>query len=272
VGAALADSTKSMLSVNRMSDHLYDRSFFRGQEAGSRLSAKRLLPIVLRMLSPRSIVDMGCGVGTWLAVALDEGILDIVGVDGTYVDRDLLQFPEAQFVACDLTKEIELKRSFDLVISLEVAEHLPARVADVFVDNLVRHGPVVLFSAAVPCGGGTGHVNEQWPAYWAERFEKRGYVAIDCLRELVWNDPQIEWWYRQNVILYAKREYLTSQPRLMAEYERRGGVPMALVHPELFQSMREPQLRLRDIARNLPGAVKRSIVFRRNQIFGGRTH
>jgi SAM-dependent methyltransferase len=271
VAAVLADSARSKPTAIVMADNLYDRNFFLGQEAGSRLSAERLLPIVLAMLSPRSIVDIGCGVGTWLAVATEEGILDTVGVDGEYVDRDLLQFPAAQFVARDLAKEIELKRSFDLVISLEVAEHLPASAADVFVDNLARHGPVVLFSAAVPCGSGTGHVNEQWPAYWAERFEKRGYLAIDCLRELVWNDQKIDWWYRQNVILYAKREYLISQPRLMAEHERRGGVPMALVHPELFQSMREPRLSLRDIWKNLPGAVKRSIVFRRNQIFGGRT-
>ncbi len=250
----------------------YDRSFYLGQEAGSRLSAEQLLPIVLAMISPRSIVDIGCGVGTWLAAAVAQGVLDIVGVDGAYVDRDLLQIPEARFVPCDLAKEIDLKRSFDLVISLEVAEHLPARAADVFIDNLVRHGPVVLFSAAVPCGGGTGHVNEQWPAYWAERFANRDYVAIDCLRELVWNNQKIEWWYRQNVILYARREYLASQPRLMAEHERRGGVPMALVHPELFQAMREPRLSLRDIAKNFPGAIKRNINFWRNQILGRRTH
>jgi SAM-dependent methyltransferase len=253
-----------------MADNLYDRSFFLGQEAGSRLSARRLLPIVLKMLNPRSIVDIGCGVGTWLAVALEEGVPDVVGVDGAYVDRAMLQFPEAQFVARDLAEKIELGRLFDLVISLEVAEHLPERAADVFVDNLVRHGPVVLFSAAVPCGGGTGHVNEQWPAYWAERFGRRGFVAIDCLRELVWDDRKIEWWYRQNSLLYVKREYLVSKPRLMAENERRGGVPMALVHPELFKERREPKLTLRELAKSLPGAMKRSIAYRRNQLFGRR--
>jgi SAM-dependent methyltransferase len=255
-----------------MAANLYDRNFFCGHERGSRLSAKRLLPIVLAMLSPRSIVDIGCGVGTWLAVALEAGILDVVGVDGTYVDRSLLQIPDARFVAHDLTKEIDLKRSFDLMVSLEVAEHLPARAADVFVDSLVRHGPIVLFSAAIPGQGGTAHVNEQWPAYWADRFEKRGYVAIDCLRELVWNDQKIEYWYRQNVILYANHESLISHPRLMAENERRGGVPMALVHPELLQQKLAPKIGLRDIAKNLPGAVKKSIVFRMNKIFGGRTH
>jgi SAM-dependent methyltransferase len=254
-----------------MDTNLYDRSFYLGQEGGSRQSAEQLLPIVLQMLNPRSILDVGCGVGTWLRVAIEQGVSDVVGVDGAYVERDLLQLPGERFIACDLTKEIDLKRSFDLVISLEVAEHLPAICADVFIDNLVRHGPVVLFSAAVPCGGGTGHVNEQWPAYWAERFEKRGYVAIDCLRELVWNNKKVEWWYRQNTILYVENEYLTSHPRLRAECERRGGIPLALVHPELFETMRHPKLGLRGIAKSLPGAVKRWFLFWKSQLLRSRT-
>jgi len=188
-----------------MADNPYIRDFYLRQAAGSRLSATRLLPVVLGMLRPRSIVDVGCGVGTWLAVAMEEGILDIVGVDGSHVERDLLQIPASRFVACDLTTDIDLNRTFDLVISLEVAEHLPEQSADAFVSSLVRHGPAVLFSAAIPCGSGTGHVNEQWPAYWAGKFSERGYVAIDCLRPLIWNDPEIEWWYRQNTLLYVHR-------------------------------------------------------------------
>jgi SAM-dependent methyltransferase len=249
----------------------YDRDFYLDQKTGSRLSADQVLPIVLAMINPRSVIDIGCGVGTWLAAALTQGVLDVVGVDGAYVDRDLLEIPETRFFTGDLATKIDLGRTFDLVISLEVAEHLPAQAAEIFIDNLVRHGPVVLFSAAVPCGGGTGHVNEQWPAYWAERFEKRGYVAIDCLRELIWNNQKIEWWYRQNAILYVRSEYMASQPRLAAEYGRRGGVPMALVHPELFQAMREPPLSLRDMAKNFPEAIKRNIGFWSNQILGRKT-
>lgn len=222
------------------------------------------------MVNPHSVLDMGCGVGTWLAVALEYRVSDVIGVDGPYVEHDLLQIPADRFISGDLTQEIDLKRSFDLVISLEVAEHLPARCADVFVDNLVRHGPVILFSAALPSGSGTGHVNEQWPAYWAERFERRGYEAIDCLRRLIWNNPKIEWWYRQNTILYAKSEYLASHPKLREEHKRYQGIPLPLVHPDLFESVRHPKLTLRDLARSFPGAVKRNMLFWKGRILPTR--
>jgi 2-polyprenyl-3-methyl-5-hydroxy-6-metoxy-1,4-benzoquinol methylase len=65
-----------------------------------------------------------------------------------------------------LIQPLDLEKEFDLVVSLEVAEHLPASAADQFVNTLVKHGKKILFSAAIPGQGGQDHLNEQWPDYW----------------------------------------------------------------------------------------------------------
>jgi len=131
---------------------------------------------------------------------------------------------------------IDLGRHFDLVVSLEVAEHIPHASADTFVDSLVRHGDIVLFSAAIPGQGGTFHVNEQWPEYWGKRFKARGYVGIDCVRPLVWEDPSVDYWYAQNVFLFVRDTTLASHATLQRESLRAGTELRALVHPRLWQA------------------------------------
>jgi hypothetical protein len=131
------------------------------------------------------------------------GVEDVVAVDGDYVARDQLVIPSERFVAHDLATLLDFKRKFDLVQSLEVAEHLPADRAAGFVDNLVRHGDVILFSAAVPHQGGEHHVNEQPPEYWRRLFAERGYDAFDWLRPQLGNRHEVKPWYRFNSYIYA---------------------------------------------------------------------
>jgi hypothetical protein len=150
------------------------------------------------------------------------------------VDRAALHIPPERFTARDLERPLDLGRTFDLVVSLEVAEHLPPESAATFVASLTGLGSLVLFSAAAPHQGGTHHVNEQWPAYWARLFEERGHVAVDCLRRRLWADERVEWWYAQNMVLYVERSHLEALPRLRAEHRWAGGVPPALVHPRRF--------------------------------------
>jgi len=222
------------VSVVKAADVPYDAQFYARIGDGSRRSAAILLRIVFDLVRPHSVVDVGCGVGSWAAVALDLGGAEVLGIDGDYVDRGQLQIPHACFMPCDLRNPLRLERGFDLAISLEVAEHLPAECAETFVESLVRLAPVVLFSAAVPGQGGDHHVNEQWPAYWAELFARYDFEAVDCVRPRVWNDEQIGFWYRQNTILYARRDYLTRHPELRSIGAR--GQPLPLVHPLLLAS------------------------------------
>jgi SAM-dependent methyltransferase len=212
----------------------YTRAYYRSLREGARQSAQVLVPMILRYVPAKSVIDVGCGQGTWLRVFQENGMEDIWGVDGDHVERDELEIPAERFQAADLTHPITLKRRFDLVISLEVAEHLAVECADEFVESLTRLSPAVLFSAAAPYQGGTCHVNEQWPSYWAARFRERGYEPVDCLRRRVWQDERVQWWYAQNILFYIDRDYLEQNPLLNGEYKFGGGTALSLVHPKRF--------------------------------------
>ena len=188
-----------------MSAHTYRAEFFDYIETGSMRSAEIVVPAVRTVLAVGSVLDVGCGRGAWLAEWRRQGVADIAGVDGAYVARERLLIPADRFTARDLAQPIDLGRRFDLVQSLEVAEHLAESAADVFVDNLVRHGHVILFSAAVPGQGGEHHVNEQPYGYWRDKFLARDYVLFDAVRPLLAGDRRVEPWYRYNLLLFAAR-------------------------------------------------------------------
>lgn len=223
---------------------LYSRELYLAQQEGARRSAQVIVPLVLPLLGPRSVVDLGCGLGTWLAVFREAGLADLLGVDGAHVERTLLTIEPQQFVAHDLCQPVPLDRNFDLALCLEVAEHLPASCAPVLLDSLVRLAPAVLFSAAIPYQGGHGHVNEQWPAYWARLFRQRDYWPVDCLRSQIWGDARVDWWYAQNLLLYVRTDYLHRHQALKQAWVQNSPEPLALVHPARYQQLASQVLEL----------------------------
>ena len=213
----------------------YDEKFYRIQKDGSFKSASVILPIVAQFVRPRSVVDIGCGVGSWLAVWQKIFGSEIFGIDGDYVDRSQLLIDEKIFHPANLEERINLNRRFDLAMTLEVGEHLLPERADSFVEDLTKLSDVILFSAAIPAQGGVNHVNRQWPSYWAEKFLRFGYVCIDCLRPKIWLDKNIEVWYRQNVFIYAKSTELYRYPELHEFYlAHRDSTNLDVVHPDLW--------------------------------------
>jgi SAM-dependent methyltransferase len=217
-----------------MSSSPYTSAFFDTIRAGSRRSAHAVIPTVLHLIRPKSVVDVGCGDGAWLSVFQELGVKEAFGLDGDYVDRRLLQIPQDQFRATDLSLPFRLPRTFDLAVSLEVAEHLPRRSAADFIASLTRLAPVVLFSAAIPFQGGTHHLNEQWPDYWAALFELHGYLTIDCIRGRIWGNRQVEWFYAQNILLFASANRIREDSELRRWHEKTNLQQLALVHPVRF--------------------------------------
>ena len=181
----------------------YTKAYFAKIGKASHSSAAVVAPLVMNLLQPASVVDVGCGVGAWAAAFKQLGVADVIGIDGPYVSLQDLVIEAKVFVSFDLTQPLELGRQFDLAVSLEVAEHLPESAANQLVATLTQHAPAVLFSAAIPHQGGEDHINEQWPTYWAGRFAEHGFMAVDALRSQVWNEPNVEWWYAQNMLIFA---------------------------------------------------------------------
>jgi SAM-dependent methyltransferase len=221
----------------------YRPEYFEANKPLARNSARRIAPIILDMVQPKSVLDVGCGTGTWLAVFKELGVKDIIGIDAEWIDRGWLEIPGDHFLTFDLEKPFNLERRFDLVLSLEVGEHLSPDSAETLVDNLTRAGPVILFSAAIPFSGGAHHVNEQWPEYWVEKFRARGYSVIDCIRSRVWTDPEVAWWYAQSALLFAEANCIKRSPLLSAELNMVSGRPLSLVHPTNYLRVADPSHR-----------------------------
>jgi SAM-dependent methyltransferase len=212
----------------------YTTDFYSTFQEGSRNSAKQIIPLLKEYFDINSVVDIGCGIGTWLSACKDLGITDLLGVDGDYVNRDQLLIEQNQFAAFDIAKKIDINRKFNLAISLEVGEHLPHKSAENYVKSLVNLSDVILFSAAIPYQGGENHVNCQWPEYWAALFAIENYCVVDLVRKRVWKNPLVEHWYAQNVLLFVQADYLKRNELLLREYELTYQSQLSLVHPKRY--------------------------------------
>lgn len=212
---------------------LYPENFFENLIPGSMRSAATVIPLLASALVPKSVVDVGCGPGTWTAAFRDAGVADYLGVDGEFI-ANLMQIDRDHFLAHDLKRPLQLDRRFDLAISMEVAEHLPPEAADDFVASLAALSDNVLFSAARPGQGGQHHLNEQPPRYWAEKFAALGYATFDLLRPGLWGRDEVEWWYRQNVLFFSKSPALMRDVRIAASRRDPADPLLDVVHPEGF--------------------------------------
>jgi SAM-dependent methyltransferase len=221
---------------NLESNPLYGEQFYVNRNSSTQYAAGEILSIVDKLV-PRleSVVDVGCGIGTWLAESNKLGARTINGLDGPWVDERFLVIPETAFTRTDLEKPFSLPMPHDLAISLEVAEHLSPNVAEQFIKSLCGLSDYVLFSAAIPGQGGVGHVNEQWPSYWAEIFDREGFFAYDYVRPQIWSDERIPFWYRQNTLLFSRRDINGGK----VGFDRKAGrlaAALDLVHPEHYRN------------------------------------
>ena len=210
----------------------YGPSYFVNQMHGALQSAHIVLAVLFKIYRPRSVFDLGCGQGGWLAAAEALGAVKLVGVDGPWVDPAALISNGIEFSAVDLEKEFAVTEKYDLSISVEVAEHLSAGRSRPFVEALCAASDVVVFSAAIPQQGGVNHTNEQWQSFWAALFDDVGYECYDLFRPRLWRDKRVESWYRQNLFLYVRRAHpLTHELRSLTSPKGY----LDIVHPEIVR-------------------------------------
>jgi SAM-dependent methyltransferase len=194
--------------------------------AGAQASAAVVVPAAMDLIRPRTVIDVGCGEG-WFARKFAEFGCSVDAVDAFVAEghREGVSWRRVDLSGPGLDLGHE---RYDLAVCLEVAEHLPLDCADTLVHLLGTLAPVILFSAAIPGQHGHGHVNEQWPEFWAERFGAHDLVASEHLRWELWDEEAVEPWYRQNLLVFAGREWFAAKD--IEATDR----PRHVVHPTLF--------------------------------------
>ena len=207
------------------------RKYFHKKFTHNEKAANQIVPFIMSAYHPESVADIGCGTGTFLKIFKEHGVSKVCGIDGGWVNRELLfeNITKDEFIEADLEKDLKLDQKFDVVLCLEVAEHLNEQSSDILINNLVNAGDTILFSAAIPYQGGQNHLNEQWTEYWVNKFSKHSYFFYDEIRPLIWKNPEIFWWYRQNIFVVKKT--IIPQIETVSDSSIRG---LSYVHPELY--------------------------------------
>lgn len=233
----------------------YKHNFYKDRHQSTIDAANTILSLVIDALPQvNSAVDFGCGVGTWLAVLKEKGVDDIRGLEGPWVEQALLKISKEELSQVNFEEGVKLDKKYDLAITLEVAEHLKPKTAGSFVESLTEASDFVMFSAAIPFQGGTNHVNEQWPDYWVEHFTDKGYVLLDFIRMKIWDDQSIPVWYRQNILMFVKKDRIDSVKLPPAEEFR---FPLSVVHPDTYVSKMNKMYSIKGSLKMLPRNIKR---------------
>lgn len=221
-----------------MSKKLYGDSFYNAQIKGSYRSASIYVKHLLGIFKPCSVIDVGCGRGSWLKAFSEEGVLNLVGIDGAWNSQENIIDPIIDFIPLDLNKPLmNFEHKFDLAISLEVAEHLRTESSITFVRNIISLADIVMFGAAYKKQGGVDHSNEQLHSYWAKIFIDNDFIPYDIFRPNFWGNEEVEFWYQQNTFLYVKKDSVFNQTLTDAGHKPISNIAfMNCVHPQLYDS------------------------------------
>jgi cyclopropane fatty-acyl-phospholipid synthase-like methyltransferase len=188
-------------------EQIYDREYYKFIESTALSSREAMVQSIVRDLAPRHVLDVGCGTGALLD-ALRGRNVQAAGLEYSSAGLAYCRKRGLNVLKFDIGRHhvpTHLQRR-DLVISFEVAEHLPASLADRFVDLLTSAGNVIVLSAATPGQGGTDHQNEQPHEYWIEKMAARGF-RLDGELTQRW---RAEWqgktatWYHANVMVFRR--------------------------------------------------------------------
>lgn len=218
---------------------------------------REIVPYIMDLLHPHSVVDVGCGLGTFLRAFKEKGVQEIQGIDGPWCRKELLfeNMQPEEFLETNMESVIVLDRKFDLAVCLEVAEHLTPQRADSFVHDLTKLSDLVLFAAAIPRQGGEHHYNEQWLGYWQTRFEQHGYQLFDVFKPMIWNNEKIFWWYKQNMVLFVKKGKAPEKLQALPTHTFGN-----IIHPELFETVTD--YREKNAIKRYLRALYKSMLFR----------
>jgi len=185
---------------------LYDEDFFEWHVTHARKYSMRTMDWYIQKYKPDSVVDFGCGIGSYLEAAFDYGI-KIKGYEISW--EAIIHTPERirPFIEYrDCTEPINAG-VFDTVISFETAEHIEPEGTNQFIKNLVNAtGKTLLFTAAPPGQEGTGHINCRYRDFWM--LELSDFLIYnDVLTGEIseaWEKLGAPWYIVKNLMVFSR--------------------------------------------------------------------
>jgi hypothetical protein len=212
---------------------------------GQHLASERtLLEFLFDIKKLRSVVEFGCGDGSWLRAARKCGADEIRGYDDGNMPIEARGLSSSEFFFADLKQRINLEKKFDLAICLDGVRHTDESSAGTMVQTLCGASNWVLFGAKVPYQNGPRSPDEFWLESWAKIFFDEGYSCYDILRRRFWHDPRIAFRYRQSACLYVRPG---THYALKARGHEHSRCPQSLIHPEMFLEIASRSPHCRDI-------------------------
>ena len=187
---------------------IYNDTFFNiaDQERILLNSAIIFAETISKFYYPKSIVDIGCGIGLYLRELNKLGI-EIFGVDGSPAALRNLVIDKSKFLIQDATESFSLPQKYDCAICFEVAEHIPTIKSSILVDNITKTSDLVFFAAASKGQGGHDHINEQDAEFWITMFNERGYCFLEedtkKIKKIL-SDHSVIFWLADNILIFKK--------------------------------------------------------------------
>jgi hypothetical protein len=125
----------------------------------------------------KTCLDVGSGAGGYVYWLNRRG-LQAIGVEYSRIGRLFARIQGSLTLPLDCSSAHLCPKlgPFDLVFSIEVAEHIPQSLEDSFIDYTASQGHFIIFSAAQPDQPGQGHINCQPLDHWREAFARRGFA------------------------------------------------------------------------------------------------
>lgn len=189
-------------------DFVYNPEYFRDViENHSGIAAGPMADSIVRDLAPSSVIDVGCGGGNLLEALRQRGC-EVFGLEYAAVGVAACKRRKIPVRRFNLERDsFTPPKRYDVVCSIEVAEHLPAAAAERYVALLASVGETLVFTAAPPGQGGTDHVNEQPPSYWIAKLAAHGLFHDQTLSRTwreEWERNGVQWWFWQNIMVFRR--------------------------------------------------------------------
>jgi len=167
----------------RTVEEMYNGRFFRGRH---RLEwrSEPVCEAIVETINPKSIIDVGCAIGD-LIKGFDKLQILCYGIEGSKEVIPYLVVDKDKVFIKDLRLPLNLGMYFDLVVCLEVAEHIEKECSDAFVKNLCYLSKNILMSAAPPGQEGHFHLNCQPSSYWEFKFSNHAYIRQPHVEERI---------------------------------------------------------------------------------------